>query len=265
MRTARPLTAGATLPALETILGSVGAALVRADGLYRVVPAATAGGAGALVVPLNYVSADDLAKVLQPLRRRQREGRCRAGSEHLLISGDPGQVQSLTALVRSFDTDALAGQSYAVLPVASGNAKDFADAMTASFHGKGGSSLGGLVRVVPLPRMNAVLVISPQPSYIEAARRRFRSDRTATAYHGAGLARVLPAEQQRERHRVHAANGLHAQQCHRGAAGGDAATAPARWLRGRGGIGSGTTARRWAAGGLRAAESAGRRGLGLGS
>jgi general secretion pathway protein D len=31
----------------------------------------------------------------------------------------------------------------------------------------------GLVRVVPLPRLNAVLVISPQPSYIEAARRVF--------------------------------------------------------------------------------------------
>lgn len=130
LRTSRPLTAAQLLPALETILGSVGAALVRADGLYRVVPAATAGGAGALVVPLNYVSADDLAKVLQPLAGANAKVVAEPDLNTVLISGDPGQVQSLTALVRSFDTDALAGQSYAVLPVASGSAKDFADAMT---------------------------------------------------------------------------------------------------------------------------------------
>ena len=173
LRTSRPLTAAQLMPALETILGSVGAALVRADGLYRVVPAATAGGAGALVVPLNYVSADDLSKVLQPLAGANAKIAAEPDLNTLLISGDPGQVQSLTALVRGFDTDALAGQSYAVLPVASGSAKDLADAMTDSFHGKAGSSLGGLVRVVPLPRINAVLVISPQPSYIDAARRIF--------------------------------------------------------------------------------------------
>jgi hypothetical protein len=39
----------------------------------------------------------------------------------LLISGDPGQVQSLAEPVRTFESGVLAGQSYAVLPVASGN------------------------------------------------------------------------------------------------------------------------------------------------
>ena len=173
LRTSQPLTAAQLLPALQTILGSVGAALVQSEGLYRVVPAATAGGAGSMVMPLNYVSADDLAKVLQPLAGANAKISAEPDLNVLLISGDPGQVQSLAELVRTFDTDALAGQSYAVLPVASGNAKDFADAMTDSFRGKGGSSLGGLVRVVPLPRMNAVLVVSPQAGYIDAARRVF--------------------------------------------------------------------------------------------
>ena len=39
----------------------------RPDGLTRVVPAAAAGAAGATVVPLRYASAEELAKVLQPL------------------------------------------------------------------------------------------------------------------------------------------------------------------------------------------------------
>ena len=93
------------------------------------VPAATAGGAGGLVLPLNYVSADELAKVLQPMAGANAKIAAEPELNALLISGDPGQVQSLVELVRSFDIDALAGQSYAVLPVASGNAKDFADAM----------------------------------------------------------------------------------------------------------------------------------------
>jgi general secretion pathway protein D len=173
LHTARPLTAAQLLPALQTILGSVGAILVQTDGLYRVVPAASAGSAGSMVIPLRYVSADDLAKVLQPLAGANAKIAAEPTLNTLLISGDPGQVQSLAELVRTFDTDALAGQSYAVMPVDAGNAKDFADAMTDSFRGKEGSSLGGLLRVVPLTRMNAVLVVSPQPGYIDAARRIF--------------------------------------------------------------------------------------------
>jgi general secretion pathway protein D len=171
LHTSRMLTAAQLLPALQTILGSVGAVLVKNEGLYRVVPAATAGGAGSVVLPLNYVGAEDLAKVLQPVAGASAKITAEANLNTLLISGDPGQVQSLADLVRTFDSDTLAGQSYAVLPVDSGNAKDFASAMTEALHGKSGG--GGLVRVVPLTRMNAVLVISPQPGYIDAARRVF--------------------------------------------------------------------------------------------
>jgi general secretion pathway protein D len=173
LHTAQPLTAAQLLPTLETILGSVGAVLVRTDGLYRVVSAATAGSAGSLVLPLKFVSADDLAKVLQPLAGTNAKIVAETSLNAVLLSGDPGQVQSLAELVRTFDTDALAGQSYAVLPVTAGNAKDFADAMTEAFHGKGGAGLSGLVRVVPLTRLNAVLVVSSQPTYIDAARRVF--------------------------------------------------------------------------------------------
>jgi general secretion pathway protein D len=175
LRTTHPLAAAQLLPALETILGGVGAVLAHSDsdGLYRVVPAAAAAAAGSLVLPMRYVSADDLAKVLQPLAGANAKITADVDLNALLIGGDPGQVRSLAELVGAFDTDALAGQSYAVLPVAAGNAKDFADAMTDAFHGKSGSSLGGLVRAVPLTRMNAVLVVSSQPSYIDAARRVF--------------------------------------------------------------------------------------------
>jgi general secretion pathway protein D len=173
LHTARPLTAPQLLPALEAALGTVGAILVRADGLYQVVPSTAASTAGSIVMPLNYTSAEDLAKVLQAFAGNNSHIAADPAINALLINGDPAQVQSLADLIRTFDSDALSGQSYAVLPVAEGNAKDFADSMTQSLRGKGGSGLGGLIRVVPLPRVNAVLVVSPQPRYIEEARRIF--------------------------------------------------------------------------------------------
>ena len=173
LRTSRPLTTGQLLPALQTMLGSVGAAIVQTEGLYRIVPAASAGGAGSMVVPLQYVAADELAKVLQSVAGPNVKIAAETALNVLLISGGPGQVQSMAELVRSFDIDALAGQSYAVLPVGSGNAKDFADSMQEAFRGKAGGGLSGLVRVVPLAKLNAVLIVSTQPAYIDQAQRIF--------------------------------------------------------------------------------------------
>ena len=171
LHTAKPLTASQVLPTLKTMLSSVGATLAQVDGLYRVVPEVSAGAAGSAVVPLRFVSADELAKVMQPLAGNNAKVAAETGLNALLISGDTGQVQALTELVGSFDVDTLAHQSYAVLPTTSGSARDLSEAMQEAFKGRAGSSLSGLVRVVPLSRLNAVLVISSQPKYIDAARR----------------------------------------------------------------------------------------------
>ena len=173
LHTPRPLTTAELLPTLQGVLSGVGAVLVRTDGLYRVVPAGSAGAAGSVVVPLRFVSAEELARVLQPIAGTNARITADPALNSVLISGEPLQAQSLSELVRSFDIDALAGQSYAILPIGGGNAKDIAEAMTGALRGKGGGGLSGLVRVVPLPRMNAVLVVSSQARYIEAAQRVF--------------------------------------------------------------------------------------------
>jgi general secretion pathway protein D len=170
LHTTVPLTGRTLLPTLQTLLASVGAVVIPDQGLYRVVPATAAGAAGSLIMPLRYVSAEDLGKVLQPLAGTAAKIAPEVGLNALLISGDPAQVQAMRDLVQSFDRDELSHQSYAVLPVSSGNARDMADALQEAFHGKSGGALAGLVRVVPLTRMNAVLIVSSQPRYIDAAR-----------------------------------------------------------------------------------------------
>ncbi len=178
LRTVAPLARSQLLPTLQTLLAQNGAALVQTGSLYRVVPTAQAAGAlagdgtsGTEVVPLHYASAEDLAKVLQPYVGDGGKIAADSGRNALLISGAPQARESLVALVHAFDTDVLARQSYALLPVAEGDVKDIAGALEDALRGHNGGTLAGLVRVVPLERINAVLVISPQPRYVDEARR----------------------------------------------------------------------------------------------
>jgi general secretion pathway protein D len=179
LHTVRPLNRTELIPAVESLLAQNGAALVMNGTLYRVVPAAEAvgtiasdpGTAGAVVVSLHYASAEDLVKVLQPYVGEGGKIAADPGRNTLLIAGEPAARENLIGLVRAFDVDILAKQSYALLPVGSGDVKDFASALQDAFRGQSGGALANLVRVIPLSRMNAVLLVSSQPRYIEEARR----------------------------------------------------------------------------------------------
>ncbi|MBV8093077.1 MAG: type II secretion system secretin GspD [Acetobacteraceae bacterium] len=180
-RTARPLTRAQLLPTLQTLLAQNGAALVQSGPVYRIIPAAQTTGAravdglgGTVVVPLRYAAADDLAKLLQPYVGEGGKIVADPGRNAVLISGEPQARGSLVDLVRTFATDLLARQSYALLPVSAGDVRDFAGAMQDAFRGQSGGALAGMVRVVPMSRVNAVLVVSQQPRYIDEARRVYR-------------------------------------------------------------------------------------------
>ncbi|MFL5288538.1 MAG: secretin N-terminal domain-containing protein, partial [Rhodopila sp.] len=179
LHTVRPLSRSELLPTLESLLAQNGAALVTNGSLYRVVPAAqavsTAAGSpampGAVVVPLRYALAENLAKILQPYVGEGGKIAADPGRNALLVSGEPHAREGLIGLIQAFDVDVLANQSYALLPVSAGDVKDFVSAMQDAFRGQSGGALAGLVRVIPLSRINAVLVVSPQQRYIDEARR----------------------------------------------------------------------------------------------
>jgi general secretion pathway protein D len=178
LRTVQPLRRDQLLPTLQTLLASNGAALVRAGSLYRVVPLPAARGiigadgtAGSVVVPLRYASADALAKVLTPYVGPAGRIAQAPGSNALIVSGDPETREALIALVESFDTDVLAGQSYALLPVPEGGAKEFAASLEQAFRAAKGESLAGVVRVLPMDRVSAVLAVTPNPATLRDVQR----------------------------------------------------------------------------------------------
>ena len=183
LRTTRPMTRTQVFAALQTMLAQNGASLVQSGGIYRVTTQAAAaatpglatdqGAGGASVVPLRYASAEELSKVLQPFVGAGGRITADPGRNALLIAGDPASRQTLQSLIATFDVDLLAGQSYAVFPVSNGDAKDFASSLQDALRGQGGGALAGVVRVVPMQRINSVLVVASQPRYIDDVRRVF--------------------------------------------------------------------------------------------
>jgi general secretion pathway protein D len=180
LRTVTPLSTAQLLPVLQSLLNQNGATLTQQNGVYRVLPVAAslgvaggAGTAGGTMIPLRYAGAEDLAKSLAPYA--QGGGRIVAvpGANSVIVSGEPAQRDALAALVQAFDVDLLAGQSYALLPVTTGDAADLADALKQAFRAQQGGSLATVLRVVPMARVNAVLVVANAPRYIDEARRAF--------------------------------------------------------------------------------------------
>ncbi len=194
LHTATPLTNAQLLPVMQALLSQVGAEMLQSDGLYRIVnvgvPAGGVGGGGGSAsantafaasasvggsssVVLRYANADDLAKALQPFVGSGGKITAVPGSNALLVAGDAGVRNTLNSLIAAFDVDALADQSYALLPVESGTAKDTATALQEALRGQS-KTLAELVRVIPMSRVDAVLVVSQQARYITDARRLFR-------------------------------------------------------------------------------------------
>ena len=194
-----PLPRSALLPTLETLLNQNGATLSVRDSIYRVTPLAAgavggiisgpqAVGSGTQIVPLRYAAARELVKVLEPYVSEGGKITADTGRNALIISGDPAVRQTLSGMIQAFDIDVLAGQSYALFPAGSSTPEKVAAELEKVFRAEGEGLLSGVVRVIPMQRANAVLVVSSQPRYIDDARRflgleRRVEDATARAWH----------------------------------------------------------------------------------
>jgi general secretion pathway protein D len=182
METQQPVPRGQLLATLETLLNQNGATLVQSGDLYRVVPSSVAQSEPAMagdvtfgseVEELKYASAADLARVLAPFVGNGARLAADPARNALLVSGEPGARATIINLIHAFDVDVLANQSYALFPVTSGDPGKVATELQKVFQANEGGGLTGLVKIVPMERVNAVLVVSSQRKYIDDARRLF--------------------------------------------------------------------------------------------
>ena len=184
-RTSSPLARGDVIPALESILALNGAALTFESGVYKVIPlseatarfsspilsrgpVAMAAGFGIQIIPLEFTGAEALQELLQPFASA---GVLRADPDRnlLIFAGTGPDTRDLLELVRIFDVDWMAGMSFALIPVQVAEVKSLVSELEEVFAQSGNGPLAGAVRFLPVERLSAVLVISPQEAYLTRA------------------------------------------------------------------------------------------------
>jgi general secretion pathway protein D len=179
VQTGAPLPRDAVLATLQNVLQANGVAMVRSNGVYRILPVeeaaktaiSTVGGGnlatyGMRILPLRYASAAELKSVLEPFVPAGSVLQADPTRNVLIVTGSGADLDGFTALVRQFDVDWMAGTSFALYPLHVGMAKDVASELDPIFGDGGSGPLAGVVRIVPIERLNALLVISPQRAYL---------------------------------------------------------------------------------------------------
>lgn len=183
LQTSHPIARQNLLPTLEMLLRMNGAAVVLQGDLYHVVPreqltqgmltpqlgdshAPLPQGYTVRVVPIRHVSASEMAQILKPFAPAGSLVRTDTARNLLLLAGSAVELAGLVETVRVFDVDWLQGMSFGLFT------PDFVHAGTlagelANIFGKGGRGpLAGLVKIVPIERLDALLVVSPRPEYL---------------------------------------------------------------------------------------------------
>jgi general secretion pathway protein D len=180
LQASRALSREEVLPALENALRLYGIAMVEEGGTYDIVPIVDARrrvlhlrqpgdgspGFGIQVVTPQYVSASDIEKTLRSVAPDGAIVRVDEGRNLLLLAGTSQERAGLLDMIKTFDVDWLAGMSFAVFPFEYLDAKTAADELSHVFSEEK-SPIANVVRFIPLTRLNALLVVSYQPHYLQ--------------------------------------------------------------------------------------------------
>ena len=185
LSTPHPVSAAGARDLLEMVLGWNNARMVYSGGRYNIVradqpldgslsarsgPAAVANGYETRVVPLRYISATEMAKLLKPYARSNAIVDADAGRNTITVAGSRAELENYLRTIQVFDVDWMASMSVGVFPLQSGRAADVVEDLEKVFGEAGKSPVAGMFRFMPLEAANAVLVITPQPSYLDSIR-----------------------------------------------------------------------------------------------
>lgn len=182
VQTSRPLPKSMLLPTLETLLRQVGAVLVRSDGMYRIIPVAGAvtgnlsprlmdasatPGYSVRIFPLRYISAAEMETILRPFAPDGGILLVDARRNLLILAGTRQELDYLQETIDVFDVNWLQGMSVGLYPLDNIDAQDVAGELSQLFGPDSGLPFAGLFRFVPITRLNALLVITPQAEYLK--------------------------------------------------------------------------------------------------
>jgi general secretion pathway protein D len=182
LKTANPLRREDVVAALEASLRAVSAVVLVKDGVYSVVPAADAQkrtpdyevygeqtrlpGYGVAIVPLKYIAAAEMKKVLEPMAPAGAILNVDETRNLMFLVGTSQERDAMLNTVRVFDVDYMRGMSYALVHPEHMDAPSLAQELARIFGATRGPS-ASVVRFVPLTRVNTLLVAAPSAALIK--------------------------------------------------------------------------------------------------
>lgn len=184
LRTRTPIPRDELLVVLESLLKAHNALMIRGrDGRYLITgsqqgaqlrpalgsTADTAAGFSTMVVPLQFISATAMAEILAPVAEKSAFVRVDNTRNVLMLAGTRAQLQGWLEIVSTFDVDMLAGMSVGMFPLENSGVEETVVAVNALLNTAGGEQgdISGIVRVLPMERLNSVLVVTPRAHYLE--------------------------------------------------------------------------------------------------
>ena len=173
---------------MEMILRMNGATMTREGSVWKILPAAAAvrgnvtpqlggstrplpAGYSVQIVPLHYVGVRQMAALLEPFVKDQTTVRVDDLRNFLILSGTELELRHLYETIDMFDVNWLAGMSVGLFTLQSAEVKSLMADLDKALGTPDKSPLAGILKIIPIERMNALLVVTPQPEYLEEARK----------------------------------------------------------------------------------------------
>lgn len=182
--TSKPVSRDQLKPILELLLRWNGATLVYSEGRYNVLPisdaikgnlapqmsnAQAAKGYEVQAVPLKYVSATEMAKILEPYARPDAIVSADQFRNMMFLAGTPEELRNYRKTIEIFDVDWLEGMSVGIYPLRTVDVASIITELQSIFGAEGETPLAGMFRFMPLERLGSVMVITHQKEYLYKA------------------------------------------------------------------------------------------------
>jgi len=183
--TGSPIPRASLIPTLEMLLRMNDAALVRVGGLYKVVPVSQAvrgnlsprisakrgsPGFGVRIIPLRYIGAVEMQKVLEPFVPEGALIRVDTARNLLMLAGTADELERIESTVATFDVNWLEGMSVGIYPLDVTDPEIVVGELEKVFGQDSETPLAGLFRFIAIERLSSVLVITSQREYLEQAK-----------------------------------------------------------------------------------------------
>jgi general secretion pathway protein D len=165
---------------LESALLVSNVALVREARGYRLTPTAEAAGTGSIdrsegveagfgitVVPLHFVSAPTLMKLLDNFASKPGTVRADPARNLVVIQGNAADRRAAIDTVLTFDADWMRGQSVGIYPVSNSTPEPIIVELERIIDAGEGGLSQNVVKLQPIGRQNAILVVTRKPEFLK--------------------------------------------------------------------------------------------------